>query len=338
MISKIFGIVVLAVCFYGHTAFSFSPGDSLREKYIESYPDRFYVKPVYTIRNLKMVINSRESNLRINYSPNGTDYFGIGVFVFDIGIGVSLKLPQLTDNSFRYGKTEYLDLQTNIYAKQWGADLALQQYDGFYIKDPIPHYSQWDSSDPFPQRKDLTINQIIVNGFYLLNHHKFSYRSAYNQNDRQRKSGGSFIIGFNFLNQQIEADTSLIPGESQQDFAINNFSYANANSIGLSGGYTHTFVKDFIYLNLSLTGGPSFVWSKYNEDDELRHEEQINPLINIRAALGYNSPHWFGGITYVTQQSRLLLPKLDINVEAGNIKLFIGYRFKEVGFLKKDIF
>lgn len=327
----------MAVCI-SHAAFSFLPADSTRDHYIESYRDRFYLKPIYTIRNLKMVIRSRATDSKINYLPNGNAYFGLGIYFFDIGVEGSIKLPENADSYNIFGKTEFFDFQSNIYAKKWGADIAIQQYDGFYIKNPFFHYMNWQPGDPLPQRPDLEVNQVLINGFYFLNHRKFSYRSAYNQADRQRKSGGTILIGINFVNQEISADTSLIPGESQNLYNKSKFNNSHLTALGILGGYTYTFVKHDFYLNFSLTAGPAHVWSEYQEYSDLKYKNHVTPLLNFRGALGYNSPRWFAGLTYVNQQSNLLSQNLDIKVESGNIKLFFGYRFKEVGILKKELF
>lgn len=337
MKAKAFALIILAVCLW-HTASSFTPSDSVRRQYIEDYPDRFYLKPIYTIRNLDMTIRSRSSGLKVNYNPNGNTYLGLGFYVFSIGIETSFKLPENSNKINVYGKTDAFDFQSNLYAKKWGADIAIQRYDGFYIENPKEHFTNWNNSDPFPQRPDVTINQILVNGFYLINHRKFSYRSAYNQSDRQRKSGGSFLVGLNFLNQQISADTSLIPGQSQPTFNVKDFHYSKVNSFGILGGYTHTFIKNYFYMNISFSGGPAHVWTEYEEDNLNKDKTQYSLLLNFRAALGYNNPRWFAGVTYVNQQSNQQTSHLDIRVESGNIKLFVGYRFKEVGFLKKNLF
>lgn len=329
-------MIILAVCFT-HTAFSFSPEDSIRNRYIESFPDKFYIKPIYTIRNLKMDISSRNNNIGVTYKPNGNTYFGLGIYIFNLGIETSFKLPKSGENLNIYGETEIFDIQSNIYAEKWGADIAIQQYEGFYLSNPREHNKNWDSDGPYPQRPDLSINQVLLHAFYLVNHERFSYRSAYNIADRQRKSGGSLLVGVNFQNQQIIADTSLIPGESQAMFRIEDFEHSRLSSLGALGGYTHSFIKNYFYVNLSLAGGPALLWSKYREDELERSKTQIAPVLNMRAALGYNTPTWFGGLTVVSQQSNLLTEHLDIDVETGNIKIFFGYRFKEIGILKKDL-
>lgn len=321
-----------------NTAFSFAPpSDTTRDYYIEEYPEKFYIRPMFTLRNLSLELKSRRNKTEINYHPNGNGYLGVSVFVFDIGLGISFKVPESKQSNSRFGETEYLDLQSNIYAKKWGADLSLQQYEGFYVNNPLQHFPEWQKDDPYPRRNDLKINKLSANVFYIKNHKKFSYRSAYNQADRQRKSGGSFYFGTKFLYQDISADTSLIPYNSRQNFELDNFNWANFYSISILPGYTHTFIHKYFYINISLALGPSYLMSSYKENNKKSNDRQITTAINLRAALGYNSPRWIAGITFVNHSSNFMTEHLQISGETENIRIFLGYRFKEVGLLKKTL-
>ena len=334
---SLYKYLLLAVLFF-NAAFSFSaPVDTVREKYVESYPDRFYIKPILTIRNLSLELESRYGNSKINYHPNGDTYLGLGLYVFDLGMEFSFRIPQNSKSIERFGETEYFDLQSNIYAKRWGADLAIQKYEGFYLSNPNAHYPAWKNNEPFPQRNDLIISNVSANVFYILNHRKFSYRSAYNQADRQKEGGGSFIIGINYFDQGIIADSSLIPVNSRYEFDLEEFRRVDYSALGVLPGYTHSFIFRYFYLNLSMAVGPSHVWSNYTEDFIKIEDRQVRATLHIRAALGYNSPRWFTGLTFVNQTSNLLTEHVDISGESGNVRFFIGYRFKEIGFLKKDI-
>lgn len=327
----------MAVCIF-NTAFSFTPpADTTRDKYIEEYPERFYIRPVFTLRNLTLELGSRSNKTKISYRPNGNGYLGVGLYIFDIGIGASFKLPENEKSNSRFGKTDFLDLQSNIYGKKWGADLSLQKYEGFYVNNPALHFSEWQKNDPYPQRNDLAVTKLSANIFYIENHKKFSYRSAYNQADRQRKSGGSFYFGTKFLYQDISADTSLIPFNSRQYLDLEDLKRVNFYSLGILPGYTHTFIYQYFYFNFSLAVGPAYQLSSYNENNQRLKDRQLTYAINGRAALGYNSPRWFAGITFVSHSSNLKTEHVQISGETGNTRIFFGYRFKEVGILKKKL-
>lgn len=327
----------MAVCIL-NTAFTFAqPADTTRNKYIEEYPEKFYIRPVFTLRNLSLELATRNNKNKINYRPNGNGYLGVGVYIFDIGAGVSFKLPESKKSNDRFGKTDFFDFQSNIYGKKWGADLSLQQYEGFYINNPSEHFPEWQKNDPYPQRADLAVKKLTFNIFYVENHKKFSYRSAYNQADRQRKSGGSFYFGTKFLYQDISADTSLIPYNSRQGFDLDDLKRVNFYSLALLPGYTHTFTYKYFYLNISFAVGPAYQVSFYNGDNQQLQDRQVTYAVNGRAAIGYNSPRWIGGISFVNHSSNFKTEDLQISGETGNIRVFLGYRFKEIGILKKKL-
>ena len=332
------GIIFLIIISINTTFSHALPTDSLREAYVEEYPDKFYIKPIFTIRALDLQLSSKSIPSKINFVPNGNAYFGLGAYVFNLGVEASLAIPRNARSIKRYGETEIFDFQSNIYAKKWGADVALQKYEGFYVGNPMAHFPGWELPEPYPQRNDLLVKNLSAHVFYIINHNRFSYRSAYNQADRQLRSGGSAIAGINFLDQEIRADSSLIPYDSREEFGLNNFDQANFFAFGFSGGYTYSFVYKYFYLNLSLTGGPVHLWNIYKEDGVTRIHTTISPLFQFRTALGYNSPKWFSGITVVSQTSNFPTDHIDIRRQFGNVKVFIGYRFKEVGVLKRSLF
>lgn len=335
--TRFFSFLILMAVFI-NTAFSFAPPtDTTRDNYIEEYPEKFYIRPIFTLRNLTLKLESRSGKTKINYHPNGNGYLGVSAYLFDIGIGMSFKFPEGKKSSRRFGDTEYLDLQSNIYAKKWGADLSLQLYEGFYVNNPREHFPDWQKDDPYPRRSDLTINKVSANLYYIENHQKFSYRSAYNQIERQHANSGSLFVGTDLLYQEVSADTSLIPYNSRENFDLASFSWANFYSLGVLPGYTHTFIYKYLYLNISLAIGPAYMISFFKENNEISSNRLITSAVNFRTALGYNSPKWIAGITFINHSSNLRTDNLIISGETENIRIFLGYRFKEVGLLKKNL-
>lgn len=306
--------------------------------YIQQFSDRFYLKPILTVRNLDLKIQDRDGNSgHITYGPTTNTYLGLGLYMFKLSVELSLRLPVDDKDVERYGKTNAFDFQSNIYSKRWGADIAYQDYEGFYVKNPESLFPTWDKDGPFPQRSDLEAVNFQLNGFYIFNHNKFSYRSSFIQADKQLKSAGSFLLGATLGIFKFEADSALVPGDSDvlQEEQIKAGRFA---ILGLLPGYTYNFViKDF-YLNLSFSAGPANVWTKYKTDTDVATDSKVRPIVGVRAAFGYNSQRFFCGFSMVSQSISYDVDKLDINGQTGNAKLFFGYRFMEKGFLKERFF
>jgi hypothetical protein len=316
--------------------------DSIRSLYIKDFPNKFYIKPILTVRNLNLeFIDANKNADKITYLPSSSNYFGLGLYLFQIGVELSFKLPQddVKKPAEKFGKTKAIDFQSNIYTKRWGADIAYQRYSGLYLDNPGSHLDNFQPGDNFPQRPDLTLRNFQLNTFYIFNHKKFSYRSAYNQADRQLKSAGSMLLGMFFSAYKYTSDSTLIPERDQAAYPNNeNIRQGRIATIALFPGYTYTLTYHKFYLNTSLSIGPAHLWTKYNVDDFEKEDISIRPIYNIRAALGYNSDKFFGGITLVNQFVSAKIDNLEVNGAFGNVKIFLGLRFNEAGVLKKRFF
>ncbi|MEL7002662.1 MAG: DUF4421 family protein [Bacteroidota bacterium] len=315
--------------------------DSIHKAYINEYHDKFYIKPILTSRNLNLELQNRDNQINdIEYKPNGTAYFGLGLYFFDIGLEVAIKLPDETGRDAEiFGETDIFDFQTNIYSKKWGADIAYQRYSGFYLEDPDRHIPSWNRGDPFPQRDDLRLFNFQLNVFYIFNHNRFSFRSAYNQSDRQLRSSGSFLMNLFTGTTTFRADSILIPEEELMFFGDEGrLDFGRFSTLALLPGYTHNFIIDRFYLNASLSVGPGHLWVRHDVDDRIKNDINIKPVVNLRTAVGYNSDSFFGGLSFVSQNVNATIGELDVRSFSGNFKVFMGYRFQEKGFLTKKLF
>ncbi len=316
--------------------------DSTRKLYIKEFHDRFYIKPILTGRIFQLEFKDENKEAAdITYLPSSSAYLGFGLYFFDLNFELSFKLPQNEEEtpSRIFGETRSFDFQTNIYAKKWGADVSFQRYRGMYLDKPEQHFSGRQPDDPYPIRDDLSLRYFQMNAFYVFNHSKFSFRSPYIQSEQQLKNAGSVITSVFVSNFEFNSDSTLIP-ESARPFYPENetLQRGRVTTLAILPGYTHTFTKKKFYANASLAIGPGHLWLRYNEGDRDKEDIRIRGVVNARIALGYNGDWFFGGLTGVTQIVSARIDNLQANSNSGNIKFFVGARFLEEGFLKKNLF
>jgi hypothetical protein len=315
--------------------------EAIRKLYIKDYPDKFYIKPILTVRSLNLEFaDANKAAKKLTYRPSSSNYFGFGLYAFDIGIEVNLKLPQNEKDTppTIYGETKSFDFQTNIYTKKWGADIAFQRYSELYLDKPSSHFSNWQSGDPYPQRPDLSLRNFQMNVFYIFNNDKFSYRSAYNQADRQIKSSGSFLLSTFVSTYSYKSDSTLIPDSAKPAYLENSdMQNGRITTLAFLPGYTHNFIYRKFYFNGSISIGPGHLWIKYNENDREKEDILIRPVYNFRAALGFNGDWFFGGITLVNKIISAKINNMEINSASGNFKFFVGFRIDEFGILKEKL-
>src|SRR5690606_31732071 len=244
--------------------------DSIRSGYVREFPDRFNLKLLATDRLLILNLRGTEAgNKVINYAPNDRGYIGIGAYIFDIGIELAVKVPKaLQRSSTKYGETDFIDFQGNVYGKKWCFDGTFQQYKGFYISNASNIYPDFSSDQNFPQRADLEVRNIIINGIHIFNHQKFSFRSGFNQADRQIKSAGSPLLIFATAIFGINADSLLIPDHYASNYGeAGDFIEGDFYTFSVLPGYAYNFVYKNLFLNVNATGGAGIQWQDFNTEE-----------------------------------------------------------------------
>ena len=320
------------------SAFTFSswaqPKDSVRDKYVERFPDYFFIWPVLKQRSTSIQIEQNNNrNKALTFKPNNSVGAGFGLYLFEVGAEITFSVPINQEKNELYGESKALDLQLNLLGKNWGADVFYQKYSGFYEVDAsktIP------ANTPYPQRPDLAVSNFGMNGIYIFNKNKFSLRSAYNFAERQRKSAGSFLLTGTVSSFHLQADSALygktyepVFGKSAQ---VNDF---QSFTVSAAPGYTYTVVLLNFFLNASFSIGPAFRQIDYSANNMDYSSAGINSFTDFRAAIGYNGERFFTGLSYVSQSRSVTFDEARLTSISSTFKLLFGYRFREVGILKK---
>jgi hypothetical protein len=306
--------------------------DSTKSKYIEQFHDKFFIWPVIKERSLSFDIKSRDpGSEKINYKPNNSFSMGLGVYLFEIGAEITFAVPINEKNVSTYGSTEAREFNANFLGNGWGMDVFRQKYRGFYF--PVRSGS---SPDTFVKRPDIELANTGINGIYVFDRKRFSLKSAYNYSERQIKSGGSFIITGNLNTLRLEADSVILSQQSNQPKASSDFQLMRYTTLSVAGGYTYTLVYRSFFLNGALSIGPAHNWILYSRPGEQeQYDIALNTFSDIRVALGYNSDRFFGGMSLVSQSRNIRFENIQFASTNTIAKLLIGYRFREVGILKK---
>jgi hypothetical protein len=171
---------------------------------------------------------------------------------------------------------------------------------------------------------------------FATNYTRFSIKAPFVQNEGQRKSAGSPIIGAGLNVFVMDADSSIVPDDVAESFVPNAYLVdLNLISGNISFGYMYSFVyKKRFFITLGLIPGLNI----YAGDFHTATREYLSPRIHLKInsmnAIGYNSMKFFTGFQFLgdTYFSRLD-KKLTAEIGHGKISFFVGYRFG-----KKSIF
>ena len=331
MTRNFFSLIIFSLI--SRLALAQSNTDTTKSKYIEQFPDKFFIWPVVKKRSLSFDITNRNNrNQNLSYKPNSSFSAGVGVYLFEVAVEITVAIPINEKSKGTYGSSDVRDLRANIFGKAWGLDVFTQRYKGFYVPD-----RSTSTKNSFVKRPDIELRNTGINGLYIFNTDRFSLRAAYNYKERQLKSGGSVVVAGNLNTFQVTSDSAIVEKRNAPFFtATSTFKNMRYTTLSLAGGYTHTFVYRSFYLSGALSIGPAHHWLAYETPTKAtNYTISINTFTDVRVAIGYNSERFFGGMSLVAQSRNIRFEDILFASSSSSVKLVFGYRFEEAGILKK---
>jgi hypothetical protein len=277
-------------------------------EYITDLSDQLTLRVLASRKIIGYQVGRQGRSDEAEYSPNDATSIGLGFTYRFVGLNANFKLPFLNNDDEVYGNTKSLDLASYLYLRKFTVDLFVQVYKGHYLSDNDLIASRI-LDRPYALRADLQTQFYGVNGHYIFNHERFSYRAAFLQNEWQRRSAGSFLAGVNLHHTRVKADSAILPPEffSNADNPTANFNKSGVFSIGVDGGYAHTFVwAEHWFATLALMAGAGANNTNFSSEDDDRNHSDFGLHLNgtLRVAAGYNSEKWFAGVHYVNFLNR----------------------------------
>lgn len=206
--------------------------------YIKIYPQK--IRIMGYVSSSFIQITDDNGN---NYTPNNRLTAGIGfaikntIFSFQPGSG----LIPLKDNK-KYGKSKTMDFQIHNYGRKMILDLFLQNYKGFYKENNSEEFATI-----FPK---MSVLHIGTEATYLFNNNKFSSKAAFDLNEIQVQSAGSWLLGGGAYFYKLKG---IENGSSNSIDEFNNL------QLGINGGYAYSWKVDKYWLLSGMVkGGANF--------------------------------------------------------------------------------
>lgn len=299
----------------------------------------FMVQNTTTFDYFEIQSTAKQQTLRL--APNPTfrlgGYFGwrwlfLG-YTFDIG-------GLLGSDDDKKRKTEFdLSLYTSrigldFYFRDTGNNFLIRNLGDFFTKDdPRPA----DLSDEF---EGLHIRTRGFNVYYIFNHHHFSYPAAFSQSTVQRRSCGTFKLGFSFTHHHVSFDASAFDERLAQRMDESMFfNFVKYNDYELNFGYAYNWVfrKNWL-LCLSVSPGLGYNVTYYNKekDDGTAlvphsfldfHRNRVNIDGILRLGLVYNNTKYFAGLSFIWRTFNFKNDYVNLNNSFGSLNLYVGLNF-----------
>lgn len=295
-------------------------------EYFEAFEEELVTRFYFSRKYVALGINDREEGRYHRYEPNSTLNMGVGATYEWLTLNLALGFGFLNPDRGQ-GNTRYLDLQAHAYPKKFIIDFFGEFYEGYHL---LPEGKLAPPGENYYVRPDMVITKIGANVQYFFNYDKLSLRASFLQNEWQKKSAGSFLLGFEMYGGRAMDDTALLPLTVLDD-ASRNFRTMRFFDFGPNAGYAYTWVikKRFFVTAVASAGlgaGYSFLEGEVHTDRNT--EWGISPNVFLRGFVGYNFKKWSVNANYVHNRVRFVPNQGFTNsIMTGNYRLNFIYRF-----------
>lgn len=174
--------------------------------------------------------------------------------------------------------------------------------------------------------------------YYIFNNKHFSYPAAYSQSTRQKRSAGSFILGFNYSKERVNFDHTQLPsyilydseGNEQlgENLKITSVKYRDY-SLSLGYAYNWVFARNWLCNGtLSPTVGYNLSeGQQFSTKETLFNLDALNLDIIGRASVVWNNAHFYAGAAAVGHTYGYKKPTFSIRNARVTLSIYAGVNF-----------
>ena len=272
--------------------------------------------------------NNGSQSQKIGFSPTLGTKLGIYFGWRWIFLGYSFDVEDLFGGN--KNKPRKKEMSLNIYSSKFGIDLYYRKTGSDF---KLRSYSGFDLNESYRDMHfdGLQSNIKGLNTYWIFNHRKFSYPAAYSQSTNQRKSAGSFMLGFSYSQHKISFDHNKLPeamrAQLSTSLLFNKIKYSDY-SLGFGYGYNWVFAKNWVS-NLSLLPGIGYKKSII-DDKDFKDEHWIKDInfdLITRAGIVYNNAKYFMGAALVLHTYDYRKPNLAVTNSFGTLRIYAGFNF-----------
>jgi len=292
-------------------------------KNIEAIDSKFSIAPFYVNEYSFISIDSRLSDREaIYYKPNVIGSIGAKIGIKKFSIAYAFKLPQPE----KYGKTNLTNLVLNLQRRIFGISLYYIRYKGLFLKNPEDFDLKY-TDETYPIRPDISLTTFGFQTHFVFTK-SFSINAAFQQNERQKKTAGSFMIMFGDRFSKLLSDSSLIVPSEQEYYDIaNNITRLNLNTIFIAPGAGYSFIfKHNISFTTILLTGIGFQMKFYNSGNSNKFGLRLPLHLSSKSALGYNGKTFFFNLIYQIELNNIKFTDSKFTLFSNAFKVSVGFR------------
>ena len=219
-------------------------------------------------------------------------YSNIGAYLqyMAVSYGYTYDLSNIIGN----GSTNHKKMEFGFNCARFNAELFYQENTG---GTNVRRFGKYKKGHFFKENfPGLELHNFGVEAYYFFNNRRYSQGAAYNFSKIQKKSQGSFLIGFSYTNLRLSFDFTTLPENLLPYLTIPASYYLfHYNTYALLCGYGYNWVisPKFLY---NITVMPAFGGSHCYEDSIEGAKWMFSMNIGARMSFTYNFGNYFLGI------------------------------------------
>lgn len=236
------------------------------------------------------------------------------------------------------GKTTEFNL--SLYSSMLGCDLVYIRNTGDFTLRRAYGFGSVDPNSVRNMKFDgMDTYTTGLNVYYVFNHRHFSYPAAFAQSTVQRKSCGSWMLGFRFDHQKMKFNHTRLPDILQTDpetgtqlvFEEMKVSQINYSNYSVSGGYAYNWVFARNWLFASSVS-PSIGFKK-SKGERITGKtfwvnvKDMNFDFIFRLGLVWNNTRWFAGTSLVSHLYDYQRDRFSLTNSVNYINVYVGLNF-----------
>ncbi len=306
--------------------------------------DTSYIASYRSALNLSLVVSYQSVDVDIEqdkgddlgFSANTTEQYGVGLSYKWLSAEATFTVPALDDYNPELGKSRSRGFGLGFTGRRLWARGFWNNTKGYYLNDPQRWVEGWQEGDKPITRPDLSSSTYMLSVNYALSGKKrFSQNAALFQVERQKKSAGTFVVGFSGWRSVVSADSSILAPALVDTFRLaSGFRTMERTIAAVTVGYAHTFSfwhKGFIHA--AILPGLGYVHQTlYTSGQEVLGGSGGGAVTEFKLGAGYNGDRWYTALTTAFYYSTTPIAEhLNLSTNYGFVHFAVGIRLGPPG-------
>ena len=307
------------------------------DPYFVTFEDQLMTRLSISRRYTSIAFDAPDDTRSLRYRPNTLMTMGVNATYKSLSVSLGKGFGFLNPNKDRKGKTRSFDFQTHLYTRDWVTDLYAQFYKGYYLSLGGPAGT---ADKNYYVRPDVKVNLFGASVYRLLNGERFSYRAGFLQNEWQKKSAGSPLIGAEIYYGSTKGDSALVPSLISSFYPQQGIKRIRFFEVGPGAGYAYTAVwQEHLFLTGSAAINADISFVKEESPTGSANRVSFSPNATLRIVAGYNSEEWAATISWLrnSTNARGRSSNYDYSFQTGEFRFTIAKRFSPGPRLKKTL-